>query len=144
MSPSDCIFCDISSGKSDTILEVETDEFAIFKDIRPASKHHYLIVTKEHYESLMTLDKSHGKMILRMEKAMKDFFKSKGISLKEAVFGFHMPPFISVKHLHLHGVSPYSKVILNHYRFEPSAPWFKNAKEAQAYLIEGRKVLVAP
>ncbi|KAM8708487.1 hypothetical protein ACLKA7_015462 [Drosophila subpalustris] len=77
-------------------------------------------------------------MVLRMEETMKEFFKSKDISLKDALFGFHMPPFISVKHLHLHGVSPYSKVFDNPYRFEPSSPWFKCAKEAQAYLNEGK------
>ncbi|XP_034482181.1 histidine triad nucleotide-binding protein 3-like [Drosophila innubila] len=135
MSPTNCIFCDISSGKSDTILEVETDEFVIFKDIRPASKHHYLIVTKDHYDSLKVLGKSHEKMILRMEDTLKDFFKSKGICTRDALFGFHMPPFISVKHLHLHGISPRSEMgFISRLIFQPSAPWFKCAKEAQAYL----------
>ncbi|KAL7731625.1 hypothetical protein ACLKA6_007978 [Drosophila palustris] len=135
MSPTNCIFCDISSGKSETILECETDEFVIFKDIRPASKHHYLIVTKEHFDSLKVLDKSHEKMVLCMEETLKSFFKSKGICTTDALFGFHMPPFISVKHLHMHGISPRSEMgFLARLIFKPSAPWFKCAKEAQAYL----------
>ncbi|KAM8708488.1 hypothetical protein ACLKA7_015463 [Drosophila subpalustris] len=135
MSPTNCIFCDISSGKSETILECETDEFVIFKDIRPASKHHYLIVTKEHFDSLKVLDKSHEKMVLCMEETLKSFFKSKGISTTDALFGFHIPPFISVKHLHMHGISPRSEMgFLARLIFKPSAPWFKCAKEAQAYL----------
>lgn len=57
-----CLFCNIASGTTDTVIELETDDFIIFKDIRPASKHHYLIVPKQHYESLKVLDKSHSNM----------------------------------------------------------------------------------
>lgn len=62
MAHQNCLFCDISNCKTETILEMETDEFAIFKDIRPASRHHYLIVTKQHYDSLKVLNQSHEKM----------------------------------------------------------------------------------
>lgn len=54
-----CIFCDIVDGKSpNTKIEVETDEYVIFKDIRPASTYHYLCVTKRHIESLKALTKN--------------------------------------------------------------------------------------
>jgi len=60
MAEDNCIFCKISSGQEPTsVLEMETDEFVIFKDIKPASQHHYLAVTKTHYTSLKVLDKSH-------------------------------------------------------------------------------------
>lgn len=53
-----CVFCDIVDGKSlDTKIEVETDEYVIFKDIRPASTYHYLCVTKKHIQSLKALSK---------------------------------------------------------------------------------------
>lgn len=53
-----CIFCDIVAGKlPDTKIEVETEEFVIFKDIKPASTYHYLAVTKKHIESLKTMTK---------------------------------------------------------------------------------------
>lgn len=60
MSVDNCIFCKITSGQdANTVLEMENDEFVIFKDIKPASQHHYLAVTKEHHNSLKTLNKSH-------------------------------------------------------------------------------------
>lgn len=62
MSDKNCIFCDIASGKTDTVLELETEDYVIFKDIRPAARHHYLIVPKQHFESLMDLDKSHSNL----------------------------------------------------------------------------------
>ncbi|KAH8372008.1 hypothetical protein KR093_009706 [Drosophila rubida] len=127
MSQENCIFCNISSGKSDTTLEFETDEFVIFKDIKPASTYHYLIVTKEHYESLKVLDKSHTKLVGRMEDTLKEFLKSKDIDTTDALFGFHMPPFISVKHLHLHGIAPRSEMgFFSRLVFKSSAPWFKS------------------
>lgn len=53
-----CIFCEISAGRSpNTPVEVETDEYVIFKDIKPASTHHYLAVPKRHIESLKTMTK---------------------------------------------------------------------------------------
>lgn len=62
MSEQNCLFCNIVSGKTDSVIELETDDYVIFKDIRPASRHHYLIVPKQHFESLKVLDNSHSNM----------------------------------------------------------------------------------
>ncbi|XP_017841625.1 histidine triad nucleotide-binding protein 3 [Drosophila busckii] len=130
-----CIFCDIVSGKTNTVLEAETDECAIFKDIRPAAKHHYLIVPRQHYDSLKVLDKSHENMVCCMEEDLKNFFKSKGICTKDALFGFHYPPFISVKHLHMHGIAPRSEMgFISRMVFKPASLWFKSAGAAREYL----------
>lgn len=44
-----CIFCDIVAGKSpNTIIEFSNEDIVIFKDIKPASDHHYLAVPKRH------------------------------------------------------------------------------------------------
>lgn len=52
-----CIFCQIASHTKGAEIEVETDEYVIFKDIKPASTHHYLAVPKRHVESLKTMTK---------------------------------------------------------------------------------------
>lgn len=53
-----CVFCDIVAGKMpNTTIEVETEEYVIFKDIKPASTFHYLCVTKKHIESLKVMTK---------------------------------------------------------------------------------------
>ncbi|XP_001985516.2 histidine triad nucleotide-binding protein 3 [Drosophila grimshawi] len=135
MADQNCLFCDIVSGKTKTVLEVDTNEFTIFKDIRPAAEHHYLIVTKQHYDSLKVLNESHEKMILAMEEGLKSFFVSKGISTTDALYGFHFPPFISVKHLHMHGIAPRSEMnIISRMVFRPATAWFKTTSEAIAYL----------
>lgn len=51
-----CIFCDIVAGKSpETIIEFSNEHIVIFRDIRPASDHHYLAVPKNHMQNVRSL-----------------------------------------------------------------------------------------
>eukprot|EP00099_Drosophila_melanogaster_P000762 NP_001033848.1 uncharacterized protein Dmel_CG34015 [Drosophila melanogaster] len=137
MADDNCIFCLISDGRiPSTVLEVENDDFVIFQDIKPASQHHYLAVTKKHYASLKDLNKSHDSLVQLMENALKDLLVSKGVSVDDALFGFHLPPFITVKHLHMHAISPRTQMtFLSKMIFRPSV-WFKTVDEARIYLSQ--------
>ncbi|XP_037826955.1 histidine triad nucleotide-binding protein 3-like [Lucilia sericata] len=141
-----CIFCDIVAGKSpNTKLEVETDEYVIFKDIKPASTYHYLCVTKRHIESLKVMTKEDIPLVNRMEEGLKGFFKSQDIDLNDALFGFHMPPFISVKHLHMHGIAPRSNMSwTNSFMFNHLHIGLKTVEDARQYLEINHKVLSLP
>ncbi|KAH8405028.1 hypothetical protein KR222_005088 [Zaprionus bogoriensis] len=135
MAQPNCIFCDISAGKTDTVLELETEEFVIFKDIRPATRYHYLIVPKQHYESLKVLDKSHKRLVSRMQDELMRFLDSKGCSTDDTLLGFHLPPFISVKHLHMHGIAPRSEMsFLSRMVYRPSSLWFKTVRSSAEYV----------
>ena len=48
-----CIFCKIVKGIIPSAKIFEDDKLLCFLDIAPANKGHALIVTKEHYESLL-------------------------------------------------------------------------------------------
>ncbi|XP_026844174.1 histidine triad nucleotide-binding protein 3 [Drosophila persimilis] len=135
MATDNCLFCNIASGQdAATKLEIETDEFVIFRDIKPASTHHYLAVTKQHYSSLKSLNKSHDGLVTRMEEGLKRFLEDKGISETDALFGFHLPPFITVGHLHMHAIAPRSEMgFFARMMFRPSA-WFKTTNDAHLYL----------
>ncbi|CAD7002848.1 unnamed protein product [Ceratitis capitata] len=131
-----CIFCDISSGKQpNTELLFENDEFVIFKDIKPASTYHYLAVPKRHTESLKALTKDDLALVDHMEQGLKSFFEKNNITTTDALFGFHLPPFISVKHLHMHGIAPRSTMsFMNRMMFKPDSGWFKSVENARKYL----------
>ncbi|KAH8344509.1 hypothetical protein KR067_002724 [Drosophila pandora] len=137
MSVDNCIFCKITGGQdANTVLEMENDEFVIFKDIKPASEHHYLAVTKEHHNSLKTLNKSHEDLVGRMEEGLKKFLREKGVATDDALLGFHLPPFITVNHLHMHAIAPRSQMgFLSKLIFLPSA-WFKTVSYI-IYSFEG-------
>lgn len=49
----DCIFCKIVKGDIPSAKIFEDDKLICFLDIAPANKGHALIVTKEHYETLL-------------------------------------------------------------------------------------------
>lgn len=151
---SKCLFCNIANGRKPPVkLLYENEEYAILKDKYPASTHHYLAIPKQHYTSLKVLNKSHvglGKkctintvcmyvlnqiwvMLLftasRMHEGMVEFLLSKGVNEEDAIIGYHIPPFISQKHLHLHGIYPKSEMSLsNRISFFMPSFWFKSVR----------------
>lgn len=48
MPNSDCVFCKIVSGNAPADILLHDDEIIVIKDIKPASKHHYLAIPKQH------------------------------------------------------------------------------------------------
>lgn len=61
-----------------------------------------------------------------MEEGLVEFFKSKNVEIEKSVFGFHVPPLISVDHLHMHGVGPITTIYPGwSYKYDTSTNWFK-------------------
>ncbi len=54
-SDNDCIFCKIVKGDVPCAKLLEDDKILIFLDIAPANKGHALIITKDHYETLLEI-----------------------------------------------------------------------------------------
>nr|XP_043067461.1 histidine triad nucleotide-binding protein 3 [Drosophila bipectinata] len=133
----DCFFCDFANHRQGPppILEVETDEFVIFKDKYPVAKYHYLAIPKEHLDSFSVLNRSHVGLVRRMESGMMDFLRSKKVDPEKAIIGFHIPPFISVKHLHLHAIYPSSDMSLGHRISFMSSFWFKKVCSSKHFVV---------
>lgn len=63
--------------------------------------------------------------VLEMEKELRALFEQMHIDNDDALFGFHWPPFVSVTHLHMHGIAPASKMgFLSRWIFKPFNQWF--------------------
>lgn len=61
-----------------------------------------------------------------MEEGLVEFFKSKNVDIEKSVFGFHVPPLISVDHLHMHGLGPITTIYPGwSYKYDTSTNWFK-------------------
>ena len=52
---SECLFCQIASGQSDTELVYEDEKVVAFEDIDPQAPVHLLIVPKKHIATLLDL-----------------------------------------------------------------------------------------
>lgn len=106
-----CIFCQIASGKKpDTELLYTDEQYVCFRDIRPVSRHHYLIVPIGHHPEAKYLSKECIGMVQQMVDVGKMILKQQGGDEEDCRMGFHWPPFTSVKHLHLHVISPVSEM----------------------------------
>lgn len=112
MDREDCIFCVISHGKDEeTEILKENEELVCFRDIYPAAPHHYLVTPKEHIVSCLSLQMCHRRLVERMTEMAKAVLQEQGVNdLKEIKMGFHIPPYTSVDHLHLHVIAPSNEV----------------------------------
>ena len=135
-----CIFCQIAAKEQDTRLIYENEEIAVFPDIRPAAKYHYLVIPKEHYgnpKSLHTADHLH--LVERLVEAGKKALFDTEADVNDALFGFHWPPFNSIDHLHLHVISPRSQMkFFARQIHRPNSFWFVT----DTWLLQHLKKLV--
>ncbi|XP_033846479.1 adenosine 5'-monophosphoramidase HINT3-like [Periophthalmus magnuspinnatus] len=104
----DCIFCIISKGEDkETEILKQDEELMCFRDINPAAPHHYLIIPKVHIVSCLCLQWYHHSLVERMAEMGKAVLLEQGVSdMTDIKLGFHIPPYTSVNHLHLHVVAP--------------------------------------
>ncbi|TWO67870.1 histidine triad nucleotide-binding protein [Caenimonas sedimenti] len=62
----DCIFCKIVEGKIPSRKVYEDDDIYAFHDIHPWAPVHFLLIPKQHVESMTHVDGSHAAMLGRM------------------------------------------------------------------------------
>lgn len=141
MAPKKCIFCEICAKRQPADFVYEDEEVVIFKDIKPAAKHHYLCVPVRHIQDVNQLtknDKPLGistsykiikfRIVFLVEKLIsigKMVLERNGCDLDNIRLGFHMPPFNSVSHLHLHVIAPASELsFIGRSIFMPNTWWF--------------------
>ena len=139
-----CVFCKIlenSNTVTDSNKVLKSNErLAVIADIRPASKHHYLVIPKSHVEDTKSLKSSDDiNLVKEMHEFGKDYLKSVATpeEFEEGLFGFHLPPFVSVKHLHLHIIAPSTSMsFINSFLFWKNAWYFVSPETLVCRLIE--------
>ncbi|XP_062533225.1 adenosine 5'-monophosphoramidase HINT3-like [Armigeres subalbatus] len=126
-----CIFCKITTGQDpNASIVYQNERICIFKDIRPAAEHHLLAVPKYHLDDVRSLTAAERPLLEEMRTELGNVLKDQyQIDLSEALFGFHIPPFTTVKHLHMHGMGPVGSMgFLSRMIFRPNTMWFNTDK----------------
>lgn len=102
MKKDDCIFCKLANGDIPTNTIYEDDDFRVILDAAPATKGHCLIIPKEHFDNLESLDDGVAAKVLPLAKKMMKLLKEKlhwdgfnvvqnnGELAGQTVFHFHM------------------------------------------------------
>nr|ACO14621.1 Histidine triad nucleotide-binding protein 3 [Caligus clemensi] len=106
---SSCIFCQIGGRQLESRILYEDDKFVAFPDRSPAAEHHYLIIPKDYMPKVSLLRPSDTHLLESMGAIAKQVLEENGASVSDAKIGFHWP-IVSVTHLHLHAISPASKM----------------------------------
>lgn len=61
-----------------------------------------------------------------MEQELRNLYADENVSPENISLGFHWPPFISVPHLHMHGLAPTNEMnFLARWIFKPINYWFR-------------------
>ena len=102
MRKDDCIFCMIAAGDIPSSTIYEDDDVRVILDLGPASQGHALILPKDHYDDVCSLDEALAAKILplaaRIGEAMKkslgcagfNLVQNNGKAASQTVFHFHM------------------------------------------------------
>ncbi len=98
-----CIFCKIVSGEIPSFKILETDKCVAILDINPANPGHTLIISKEHYDNVYSIDDEVLKdMVLvakKIARRLKDRFECKGVNI---IMNNEKPAGQIIPHAHMH------------------------------------------
>ena len=100
-----CVFCAMAArGTSDSgapLLHSDDRVFA-FHDRSPAAKVHILVCPRSHVEDCTSLSLAEERELVVHMRNVGQTLLSQLAPGADTVLGFHVPPFTSVPHLHLH------------------------------------------
>jgi diadenosine tetraphosphate (Ap4A) HIT family hydrolase len=110
----------------------------VIPDANPMAEHHMLAIPKSHRpSSVLELTREHIPLVRELQKACQDYFAAEGIDASEAVYGFHIPKFTSVEHLHMHCLVPPMKIF---YKYDEKFFPFISINSLIEILESGRRV----
>lgn len=100
MTTKDCIFCKMLKGEIKTSVIAENDEAFAINDINPVAKVHVLIVPNKHIDSVLTLKREDGQMLLAMFDLAGELTRK--LELEAFRLTFNGGKFQHVSHVHMH------------------------------------------
>ncbi len=101
---SECIFCDIVNGLTDTEILYETDDLVVFRDINPHAPVHLLVVPKKHIRSINDLTPTDDPLVSALIATGQRMAQASGIAQSgyKLVFNVERGGGQMIFHLHLH------------------------------------------
>ncbi|MEK7629833.1 MAG: HIT domain-containing protein [Patescibacteria group bacterium] len=105
----DCLFCKIIKKEISAELLYEDDSVVAFKDIKPSAPVHYLIVPKEHIQSIIHLEGNHKEIISKLIFTAKELAKKTKLTGYKLFFNVGREGGQLIDHLHLHLLGGWAK-----------------------------------
>ena len=111
------VFGRILNGDSPSRDYAETSELLAFRDRSPKAEFHALVIPKRYVPNLYSLTNDDLDLVRDMRRLALDLLEDRVPRARDAndyVLCFHVPPFNSVDHLHLHVLAPTSRMAWIH------------------------------
>lgn len=123
----DCVFCKISKKEIAAEIVFEDNQVLAFKDIRPSAPVHYLVIPRDHIQSIAHLSSvrghegsqrdsapngvegNHPEIVARLIYVAKDLAKKLGLTGYKLVFNVGREGGQLIDHLHLHLLGGWTK-----------------------------------
>ncbi|CAN0102546.1 unnamed protein product [Ectocarpus sp. 4 AP-2014] len=115
-----CLFCDFANHTKEKELLYEDDLVIAFSPLKPAAKQHILVVPKRHISTVGDLVETDTPLLDRMKEVAVKLLKC---DASQTQLSFHIPPWNSVDHLHLHALETPYLSWWNGLRFSEGKPW---------------------
>ncbi|ORY98238.1 HIT-like domain-containing protein [Syncephalastrum racemosum] len=136
--PSTCPFCHVSATNGFPIVH-EDDDLIAFHDRSPGAAMHLLVIPRQHIKNVKALDASHGDLLEKMIDLGRRLLKDHGFDPDDpsvSRLGFHIPPFNSIDHLHLHVLGLPFKNAFRTLKYSPNW-WYTHAASVLHHLRQG-------
>jgi len=100
----DCVFCDIAKRNHPADIIMENDYIFVVRDIMPKAPVHFLVIAKQHINSVNNLTEDDSKLIAEIVLAAKAQAQADGIADKgyKLVWNVGKHGGQVIPHLHLH------------------------------------------
>ena len=106
---SDCIFCQIANHELNGEIVNENEQFVAFRDIKPVSQGHTLVIPKQHIDDFdqlaqqePTLIQDYLAFVNQTKNQLMNQYRPKGVKIS-----FNTGKLIEVRHLHAHLIPVY-------------------------------------
>lgn len=151
VNPAKCVFCNVDSDRFNIVLQ--DADFICFSDRSPAASVHLLVIPRSHIANVQSLTHKDTELVREMHaignKALDLVVQG---SKQGRRFGFHIPPFRSVDHLHLHCLQLPFRGRMKALKYRVAEPpskdyykgwsWFAEWSQTCQLLEAGREVTV--
>ncbi|KAI8092517.1 HIT-like domain-containing protein [Halteromyces radiatus] len=131
-----CPFCTVSTENGFSIVQ-ETEDLIAFRDRSPAAKIHFLVIPRNHIGTVKDLEKKDISLVQQMIGLGQQLLKEQGYEIndKDQIrLGFHVPPFNSVPHLHMHVIGGPFKNNWRKWKYMSGRIWYLEASTLLAHL----------
>jgi diadenosine tetraphosphate (Ap4A) HIT family hydrolase len=140
----DCIFCRIQQRREPATVVLEDEEFIVFKTIDPVTKLHLLVTPRQHIRNLKSLQSIEDASLVKKMKEVGEravlSVDSQAIDLKPIQFCFHVPPYNSIDHLHMHAIAyPHQMTYIGMIKYNAYLPFCEVADNTIKRLLRALK-----